>query len=90
MITLEVDLPFETEADEGGSEREFTKGEDVTELAPEYLGITPDKLIVVHPEGAGGGSPVCHASFSDEKKARQWFTEHEGDDDPEFFDSYVV
>jgi hypothetical protein len=92
MITIEVDIAFESGeySDPDSPERVFTKGQDVTELAPEYSGITPDKLIIVEPYGPGGGNPVCHASFYEESRARQWLAGLTDDDDDAFFDSFVV
>jgi hypothetical protein len=92
MITIEVDISFETGeySDPESSEIAFTKGQDVTNLAPEYLGITPDKLIIIDPEGVAGGNPICHASFYKESRARIWFASHMDDDDDAFFDSSVV
>jgi len=94
MTTIEVDIAFESgeysDPDPDSPEVAFTVGQDVTKLAPKYLGITPDKLTIVDPYGPGGGNPICHASFYEESRARIWFAKLMDDDDDAFFDSSVV
>ena len=86
MVTLEVDLNADIFPDSL-----LVDGMDVTSLPRAVVnGIAPDKLIVVTAFGPGGGNPVCHATFNDEKKAHRWFAVVADDSDPDWFEENVI
>ena len=89
FITVRVDLAADAFSAHAA---DVVDGADITHLAHLVTarGVTPQRLTVVQAVGPGGGNPFCHASFTNEWAARQWFGCVADDDDHNWFNENRV